>query len=383
MNHGARYEQLDALRGLAALTVVLSHFTLLTPLLILRHTPLRVLLGGHEAVVLFFVLSGFVLTLQINGAGKPGYYEYAIRRICRIYLPYLGAIAVAYACFLFSNGGEVGWAGPWFNASWPPALSNADLARHLMFLLPFKTDQLDNVVWSLVYEMRISLVFMPIVLAVYRMPTWLSLVGAASLSLALCAYAVHTDHPLIQASVSAEWLPTGHYLSMFVVGAALAKHRSALSSHLGRAPRATRIGIVLAASSFALYVSSASLRFHFREPLSGYLIDWCVLLAVSGIIACAVALVPFARLLLIPPLPFLGKISYSLYLFHCVVLLSVVHLTGVRMGPTLSLILAAVLIVPVSYVGYVCFERPGIRLGSHLGRKFSTQRVLADAVARN
>jgi peptidoglycan/LPS O-acetylase OafA/YrhL len=380
MDREKRYAQLDALRGLAAMTVVFSHFTLLTPMLGLRHTPLRLLCGGHEAVILFFALSGFVLTLQIGGVRKLGYGEYAVRRIFRIYLPYAGAVAVAYACYVFSYGGVVNWAGPWFNSGWQPTFANADLVRHLLFVFPFESDRLDPVVWSLVYEMRISLIFMPIVLAVYHFPTWWSLLGAATLSLVICAYAVHTNHPVIQASVSTEWLPTLHYLLMFVAGAAVAKHRGDICVRLTGTSAATRLGAIALAASLVLYVTARPISFLASGVLSDYLFDWIVLVAVIGIIACAVAVAPFARLLLMPPLPFIGKISYSLYLFHAIVLLTVVHVVGGRFGPTLSLVLAAFLIVPVSYVGYVCLERPGMLLGSLLVRKFSARRVLAGRV---
>jgi peptidoglycan/LPS O-acetylase OafA/YrhL len=384
MNHQIRFQQLDALRGLAALTVVFSHFTLLAPLLGLRHTPLRVLSGGHEAVILFFVLSGFVLTLQINGERKLSYGEYAIRRVCRIYLPYLGAVAFAYICYTLTYSGAVNWAGPWFNGGWLPALANADLLWHVLFVFPFETDRLDPIIWSLVYEMRISLVFMPVLFAVFLVKTWQALAIAALASLGVCAVAVHTNHPVIQASVSAEWLPTLHYLLMFVAGAALAKHRSDLSAWLAQRRAAARIGAAVLLGSLALYVMSRPISLIVHSSVLGdYLFDWIVLVAVCGIIACAIALAPFARLLQRPPLPFLGRISYSLYLYHAVVLFGVVHLVGERLGAMVSLVLAAALILPVSYLGYVLVERPSMRLGSYLARKVSARRLPAEATVQS
>jgi peptidoglycan/LPS O-acetylase OafA/YrhL len=109
-----------------------------------------------------------------------------------------------------------------------------------------------------------------------------------------------------------------------------------------------------------------------------YLFDWLIMLAVCGIITSAFALPRFARLLELPPLPFLGKISYSLYLYHAIVLFAVVHLVGNRLGAPLTLAIVAVLIVPVSYVGYVLIEHPGMRLGSRLSRK-----LVARAMPRN
>ncbi|PCE24109.1 hypothetical protein BWP39_30970 [Paraburkholderia acidicola] len=381
MPHEKRYQQLDALRGLAALTVVFSHFTLLAPLIALRHTPLRVLFGGHEAVILFFTLSGFVLALQIGGTPKPGYGEYVMRRICRVYLPYAVAVIVAYACYALCYAGPVAWAGWWFNDGWPATFPNIELLWHLLFVFPFETSRLDPVLWSLVYEMRISLIFVPVVLLISRVPTWQVIGAAMLLSVAVCWHAIHTGHPVIQASVSAEWLPTLHYLLMFVAGAALARHRERLSNWLRRAPRATVV--IIPAASLALYVLSRPISLRVSGILSDYLFDWIVLAAVGGIIASAVALASFARLLQIRPLPFLGAISYSLYLYHAVVLFAVVHLLGERLGVTLSLLIAAALVIPVSYAGYVCVERPAMRLGSRLARRFTMQRALAQMPVRN
>lgn len=382
MHRDGRYQQLDALRGLAALTVVLSHFTLLAPLLGLRHSPVRLVSGGHEAVILFFTLSGFVLTLQVKGARGLRYGEYAARRVCRIYLPYLGALAVAFACLAYSAAGPVDWAGPWFNSYWTHAPSAADLTRHLLFILPFDTSQLDPVVWSLAYEMRISLIFMPVVLLVFRVPVWQTLAISALLSASVCAYAVHTRHAIIQASIAAEWLPTLHYLLMFVAGAALAKHRSAIAAWFDRRTRGT--AMLLFAVSLALYVTARPASMLLPDIIArDYLFDWIVLVAVCGIIACAVAMPVVERLFAIAPLPFLGRISYSLYLYNAIVLFTVVHLAGDRFGATVPLLIAAVLTIPVSHLAWLLVERPSIRLGSRLAGRLSIRRVLSDAAAGN
>ncbi|MEH7247503.1 acyltransferase family protein, partial [Neobacillus niacini] len=73
-----RLEELDSLRGIASLTVVIHHTLLTLPIFLAAHqheqinstivkiftnSPLHIIWGGHEAVILFFVLSGFVLSL--------------------------------------------------------------------------------------------------------------------------------------------------------------------------------------------------------------------------------------------------------------------------------------------------------------------------------
>ena len=67
----ARMHELDSLRGIAALTVILDHFVaayvgtlhgLKGPSSrIITYFALHLFTAGHEAVLLFFILSGFVL----------------------------------------------------------------------------------------------------------------------------------------------------------------------------------------------------------------------------------------------------------------------------------------------------------------------------------
>ena len=98
-----RLTELDALRGLAALAVFWSHaFGMLasTPPLLkaIQYTPLRVLYDGTVAVLLFFVLSGFVLNLKyVDPENRKGRWAavFVIRRIFRIYPACLASLCLA------------------------------------------------------------------------------------------------------------------------------------------------------------------------------------------------------------------------------------------------------------------------------------------------
>src|SRR5215469_5549046 len=90
---GQRFDELDSLRGIAAAMVALSHFFGATNSTGKPENLLRILVypfkNGEAAVALFFLLSGLVLSLPI-WRGKPqNYSTFILRRICRIYLPYL------------------------------------------------------------------------------------------------------------------------------------------------------------------------------------------------------------------------------------------------------------------------------------------------------
>jgi peptidoglycan/LPS O-acetylase OafA/YrhL len=158
-----RYFELDSLRGLAALIVVLHHLRLLwqsdaEP----SSSTCRAFLDlvapfGAEAVMMFFVLSGFVLSLPAVNGRPQTYPTFITRRIFRIYVPYLAALAFAVAGAFWLHGGSFG--SEWFSGSWPEPVNWHLVGQHILFLGNYDTDQFNPPIWSLVYEMRISLFF--------------------------------------------------------------------------------------------------------------------------------------------------------------------------------------------------------------------------------
>jgi peptidoglycan/LPS O-acetylase OafA/YrhL len=95
---------LDAVRALAALLVCVEHWRNLLFLdfdqLAVKTLPVRALYvlaaGGHQAVVLFFVLSGYLVggsVLRSNSRGTWSWSDYATRRMVRLWIVLLPALA--------------------------------------------------------------------------------------------------------------------------------------------------------------------------------------------------------------------------------------------------------------------------------------------------
>ena len=93
-----RYTELDGLRGIAALSVYFSHLigvfnfdsTLFDSI---SNSPLHIVWHGEGAVNLFFLLSGFVLTLPyIKYRDKLNLVPFYIKRVFRIYPAFILAI---------------------------------------------------------------------------------------------------------------------------------------------------------------------------------------------------------------------------------------------------------------------------------------------------
>lgn len=105
----------------------------------MKNTPLHLVWAGHEAVILFFILSGFVLSLPYYNKKNSKYKDYLIKRIFRIYLPYLVSVFLAIACvFVFSRGG-IPELSKWFNGTWERQLTINQLLEHILMLGDFKS----------------------------------------------------------------------------------------------------------------------------------------------------------------------------------------------------------------------------------------------------
>ncbi|MFB3170669.1 acyltransferase family protein [Neobacillus sp. 179-C4.2 HS] len=72
-------------------------------------------MAGSEAVTLFFVLSGFVLSLTFYYKGKFSYGEYLIKPIVRIYIPYVTAIVITLILRGNFYTGNIKGLSYWFN----------------------------------------------------------------------------------------------------------------------------------------------------------------------------------------------------------------------------------------------------------------------------
>jgi hypothetical protein len=82
---------------------------------VLLRTPLRLLWSGQTRALLFFVLSGFVLSLPwLNGRSAP-YGRFLLGRFCRIYPPYIIAMVIAAAGCILLGGRRLDHATVHFN----------------------------------------------------------------------------------------------------------------------------------------------------------------------------------------------------------------------------------------------------------------------------
>lgn len=150
---------LDFLRFTAALAVLLGHLT--QDGFALGWIPLSHL--SHEAVVVFFLMSGYIITASTQARASAGAAEYVVARVSRIYSVALPAVVFSVLMSLAVEGWTPELTGE--IASWRP-FSWADIVSSLLFWNESWSSwregtqlTLNGPYWSLCYEVWYYLLF--------------------------------------------------------------------------------------------------------------------------------------------------------------------------------------------------------------------------------
>jgi len=348
------------MRGLAALTVVLAHLHVVLPdplqaAIGIADGPLGFLATGRAAVILFFVLSGFVLSLSLSSPRAPGFAAFATRRLCRIYLPFAVVILLAAGLKALVQPAPIPELGSWLaRRAWNLETTPELLLGHLAMLGRWRDSTLDPAIWSLVIELRVSLLFPLLYHLVVRRLRSPAIAAAGSLvvTLALGLSPLLPLEPYNNNSLTEVPLLVVYFASFFMLGILLAERRETLIGWVRRRGAGGR-GLLLAGALGLLAVQ----------------LDVAYALAAALLLLLAAGSPLAERWLKRPALQWLGRVSYSLYLTHLPVLLTVLHLGHGRLP--LPVILAAALVAAliVAELAHRAIEAPAIRLGRHLTGK--------------
>ncbi|MFJ4221392.1 acyltransferase family protein [Curtobacterium luteum] len=359
-----RLPSLDGLRGLAAVVVLLHHALLVQPALSAPYygqdvapsvtwfvaTPLHLVWAGGEAVLVFFVLSGFVLARQQTGPRRLRWTRYYPSRLVRLYLPVV--VAVLLAAVLASVVPRADLAGR--QSEWMhdhrATVTLASVMRNVTLLSP---DFLNSPLWSLRQEVVFSLLLPVALVAVLLVRrTWV--VGVA---LAVVVSAVGS-------TVGNVWIAS---LPVFLIGCLLAGAHDHRRFRLAgvRGPALAILGALLVTSRW------------WSGPIADrlpVLVSIAVLVGASLIVVVAVGWASARRVLERRAFQWLGRVSFSLYLVHE----PIVVLVG-TVVPERSAWVVPVVAVPVALAVAALFfrlvEAPSHRLAKRLQRR----RVRADS----
>jgi len=350
----SRISELDGLRGVAAAAVFCCHAVPLAPF----SSPLRQVLmspvlacfyTGTAPVFLFFVLSGFVLSLPfLEGDRSLSYPRFLIQRAFRIYPAlWVTILAAIGGSYLYAPDRLVGLA-PWAHAFWGGsalAHSPSALLRMALLIPPFPQG-FDPPSWSLGPEMRMSLL-LPAVIWLLRQ----RVSPGFSLLILIASYFLAAWHLF--------------FLPMFVMGACVAKHRTALVELAARLGPLTTLAVAVGAA--ALWANYYIHHDHWMTWLAAQL----VAIPSAVLIVAAMARPGLRTLLRSRPVHGLGRLSYGFYLLHFPTLAIGLGWLVPVIGFWLAMVACAAMTLLESMLMFRLVERPFIRLGHGIAPEFA------------
>ncbi|RCS22458.1 acyltransferase [Phyllobacterium salinisoli] len=352
-----RYENIDALRAIAATAVLIQHFfgdvirhaaDPLAPLVPIFNASVASFDLGRFGVILFFLISGFVIPFSIRGAQPLK--RFAISRFFRLYPAMWLAILVLSILFFAEDN----------------APSAATIIANMTMLPGFLGEPwLSGIYWTL----SIELIFYCFCALLFWRGALFNPMAIAVFTLLLVA---STVGPILLRLFGMAQLPVqyiGLHVSFLFCGLLV---RMALVDRLRWAWAGAAI-VTLVQFNALLVIGGFSLQ----RGDSFFMVGKApIILAYIAAFALFIASVkigkPHSR-----TLSFVGAISYSIYLFHGPIALIVYHYAPLTGGYQDLLIGLACLVLTfvVSWLVYRLLETPMIALGRKVGSSLQGQLV--------
>jgi peptidoglycan/LPS O-acetylase OafA/YrhL len=316
----------------------------------LSYTPLHLVWAGGEAVLVFFVLSGLVLAMPAARGAIIDWRAYYPQRLLRLYLPTIAAAVFAYALIRAVSRKPIPHASWWLSAhpataSVTDVLSDASILRGTVFVNP--------AFWSLQWEVVFSLLLPLFLILLVRVRRW-PLARVVAL-LGLIALGDITGHASLR------------YLPIFGLGVVMAqqiKELDRLGQRFNGYHVAQRAAVV--AGALLLVVSQwwlIALHHGGIDRNTGAVVGACL---VVWLFACTAS---STRLGTRSGVAWLGKRSFSLYLVHEPIVVTIAYLLHGR--PNVIAVLA--LSLPLSLFAAELFgravEMPSHRLSREVGER--------------
>lgn len=323
----SRIKALDGLRGIAALIVMIGHFNLVVP---------RFLHGGaedsgHAGVMIFFVLSGFLMGLLYLGQppGRHAAAQFLARRGARVVPLYLAVVLASLA---------VGTLGP--DRVWVYAMDRWDtLLMHLLLIRG------EGVLWTVPLEIQFYLL-VPLIWPAYARAPRATLAALLAAIAAIYLARMFVAPPLHSGGAR---LMVG--LPYFLAGLVLS--RSIGPTAGGR--RWDALFVAAAGGILLLYpkvlpAQALGVADHWYSPVSLALVSLLLVASLRSRLA--------GRILGSRPLCFLGRISYGIYLLHFVVIANLSRFTPLHPRAYALFALSLVLVIAAAYLAHILIERP-------------------------
>jgi peptidoglycan/LPS O-acetylase OafA/YrhL len=338
--------ELQSLRGIAAVVVLFHHGAFLFATSGNFRFATEALFNAHAAVMIFFVLSGYVLTLSLIGShfGALAIGRFYLRRAFRIY-PAVIAVSLISAVYLLTLYRYMPTleASEWYQKAYRSGFPGPQgIARSLLA----ESNELIPPLWTIRIEIMASLA-MPLLAYIIKRGLGLPLLAATTVFM----FAAPESNCI--------------YLVSFSLGGYVA--------HIGpRINQYANLPLLIAAALFMYFIRLVDPGWRFEVDDTAAIPTLLESASAAIVVASVVGLeISFLRN---KALVWLGDISYSVYLVHFVILsiwAKWIGTSGLGVNANALLLMAATLLttLPVAHFLYKYVELPGILLGKQfLGR---------------
>jgi peptidoglycan/LPS O-acetylase OafA/YrhL len=336
---------LDGLRGISILLVVIGH------------AGLGHILPGGLGVTVFFFISGFLITSLLlnerertNNIDLKGFY---LRRFWRLTPPVVLHVVLSLALLWVVNG-TVKWIEPasvfFYFANYYKIFEHYTMtgAQYSPF----------DIYWSLAVEEHFYLFFTPLLVFV-RSRRAVFVLTLLLLVLPLVIRIGITQHFDANFSDEYTYRATDARLDSIAYGCLLAVMGAARFT----GPRA----LMLFALGICGLLASLLYRDAYFRQVIRYSVQGISLLLVCGPLMFSDQLAWARRLLSNAPLVYVGKLSYSMYLYHWLALIVVYLVVGSQHSSLPWQAAYWVLTMALSMLSYYAIERPSVSLRRRFG----------------
>jgi peptidoglycan/LPS O-acetylase OafA/YrhL len=359
-NKDSYFQGLNGLRGLAALIVFLCHAVGFFNNGLLSHF---LLFDGAAAVVLFFILSGYSLSIKyVSDPDKRfNILSYIIKRFFRLYPSYIAGLVVILALryFVFQPGMMVGLSD-WVNSKWLELPRIKEIILYSL-IIGAKTNLINSTMGAMFYLIVMSVIFPILIIPLRKINSKIGIFILLTLSYVV-AVKIHIFV----------------YLPLFVIGGIMAKyHNNILIFLKGKQINRFFSIIILLIAVFLFNIRfCAPVFFGYNSfPEHGLLVDTITSLGCLVLMHYALSDNRLTSFLLNKQLNYIGKISYLFYILHFPILLTITSIVYPLLHNIyISILLSLVATIIASSVLYKFVEKPFSKLGNSLSNRFKIKK---------
>jgi len=387
---------LDGLRGLAALIVVFTHFVVaFYPALysgsvsdintrngieiFIAKSPLNLIFAGNFAVCIFFITSGYVLTFKYFKYKNHKYLvASAIKRYFRLLIPVFTSIFIAYLLMklsLFSNKqvGELTRSSWWFSTFWAFAPNLINMLKQALFgALLFNQSSYNVVVWTMTYELYGSFLVFGLASLFGKVKNrYIIYIFSICFLIKTYYFGFILGLFLCDLDNNSQFNLRDRVKSKYLIGFTLL-----IGLFFGSFPRAMDVSNTIYGFMKIPSISDVPTFYH---TLGAFLVILSILLSdkLKSFLSGKTAL-------------FLGKISYSMYLIHLIIMcsfssflfLKLILIFSYFLSTLLTFIPSMLIIIILSFIMYRYIDLGGIGFANFIYKKYflSNEKLRIDEV---